>query len=94
MLNELDLKPSQLKDGKLYRGKGCSSCLNTGYMGRSGIYELLPMTTDIRKLVLTHSDSEAIKEQARKEGMKTLLEDGLQKAIAGTTTVEEVLRVS
>ena len=94
MLNELDLKPSQLKDGKLYRGKGCAKCLNTGYSGRSGIYELLPMSTDIRRLVLTHSDSEAIKEQARKEGMKTLLEDGLQKAIAGITSVEEVLRVS
>jgi len=73
---------------------GCDKCLNMGYAGRSGIYELLPMSPDIRKLILSHADSETIKEQARKEGMKTLLEDGLQKVIDGLTTIEEVLRVS
>ncbi|MDR3237946.1 MAG: type II secretion system ATPase GspE [Spirochaetia bacterium] len=93
-LAELGLKPSQLKNGSLFRGKGCEKCLNTGYSGRSGIYELLPMSTDIRRLILTHTDSETIKEQARKEGMKTLLEDGLQKAAGGITTIEEVIRVS
>jgi general secretion pathway protein E len=83
-----------MKDGKLFRGKGCPRCLNTGYSGRSGIYELLPVSADIRKLIISQADSEQIKELARKEGMKTLLEDGLEKAIRGVTTVEEVLRVS
>ena len=93
-LSELGLKPANLKNGLLFKGKGCSKCLNMGYAGRSGIYELLPMSADIRKLILSHADSETIKEQARKEGMQTLLEDGLQKAVDGLTTVEEVLRVS
>ncbi|MCL1910798.1 MAG: type II secretion system ATPase GspE [Leptospirales bacterium] len=93
-LAELGLKPSDLKGGLLFKGKGCDKCLNMGYAGRSGIYELLPMSPNIRKLILSHADSETIKEQARKEGMKTLLEDGLQKVIDGLTTVEEVLRVS
>ena len=90
----LGLKATMLKNGNLFRGKGCDKCLNTGYSGRSGIYELLPVSTEIRKLIIAQSDSELIKEQARKEGMKTLWEDGLRKAVAGITTIEEVLRVS
>lgn len=90
----LGLKTSMLKNGNLFRGKGCANCLNTGYSGRSGIYELLPVSSEIRKMIISQSDAETIKEQARKEGMKTLLEDGLQKVAAGITTVEEVIRVS
>ncbi len=93
-LEELGLKLSDLPQGKLYRGSGCSRCMNTGYAGRSGIYELLPVSSAIKKLILARADSDTIKEQARKEGMKTLLEDGLEKAVQGITTVEEVLRVS
>ena len=94
MLSEIEIKPSQLKNGKLYRGKGCENCLNTGYLGRVGIYELLPITNDIRKMIMTHADSIEIKEKAMANGMTTLQQDGLQKAIKGITTVEEVLRVS
>ncbi len=94
MLSEIDIKPSQLKNGKLYRGKGCENCLNTGYLGRVGIYELLPITNDIRKMIMTHADSIEIKEKAMANGMTTLQQDGLQKVIKGITTVEEVLRVS
>jgi type II secretory ATPase GspE/PulE/Tfp pilus assembly ATPase PilB-like protein len=90
----LGLKAAMLKNGNLFRGAGCDKCLNTGYLGRSGIYELLPLSTEIRKLIIAHADSETIKEQAQRDGMKTLWEDGLQKAAAGITTVEEVLRVS
>jgi len=93
-LNEIGLKGSQLKGGKLFRGAGCEACLHTGYSGRSGIYELLLVSSDIRKLILTHADSEKIKELAIKEGMTTLLNDGLAKAIEGITTIEEVMRVS
>ena len=94
MLNEVGLKSTSLKGGKLYRQKGCSKCINTGYSGRVGLYELLPITTEIRKLIMSHADTEQIKNKAISEGMKTLLNDGLNKAIDGMTTVEEVLRVS
>jgi general secretion pathway protein E len=94
LLGELGLKASALKKGKLFQAKGCSHCLNTGYSGRVGIYELLPISNPIRKLILSHADSVQIKDLAISEGMTTLLEDGLIKAIEGVTTVEEVLRVS
>ncbi len=94
VLKELDLKATSLKGGKLYRGKGCDHCLSTGYSGRVGIFELLPLSSDIRKLVMDHADSNVIKEKAVSEGMQTLLQDGMNKALDGITTVEEVLRVS
>ncbi len=93
-LSKLGIKPAQLKGGKLYRGKGCKACLDTGYRGRTGIYELLPVSNEIRKAILTHAEANQLKEIALSEGMKTLLEDGIQKAIDGITTLEEVLRVS
>ena len=94
MLSELNLKPSSLKGGKLFKATGCPKCINTGYLGRLGLYELLPISQEIRKQIMTHADALSIKDLAIKEGMKTLLADGLNKAIAGITSVEEVLRVS
>lgn len=94
ILAELNLKPSQLKGGKLTRGKGCEKCLNTGYLGRTGIYELLPVTNEIRRLIMEQADAGIIKEMAVKHGMITLFQDGLKKAIDGETTIEEILRVS
>lgn len=93
-LAELGLKASLLSKGRLFKGKGCDKCMYTGYAGRSGIYELLPLSSEVCKLILAHADAETIKKQACSEGMKTLLEDGLMKAVQGITTVEEVLRVS
>lgn len=94
MLAELGLTMKDLKGGKLFRGKGCEKCLNTGYMGRIGIYELLEVNSEIRKMILAHADSNEIKDYAVSKGMITLLQDGLQKAAAGITTVEEVMRVA
>lgn len=94
MLSRLNIKPSQQKNRKFYRGRGCPHCLNTGYRGRTGIYELLPITEDVRKAVLTHAEAHEIKSIALKEGMITLFEDGTQKVLSGVTTIEEVLRVS
>lgn len=94
MLDEFNLKQSKLHDGKLFRGKGCQRCLGTGYSGRIGIYELLVVSQSIRQLIMKSSDSLSIKEIAIHEGMETLLNDGLAKAIDGITTVEEVIRVS
>jgi general secretion pathway protein E len=94
MLSRLNIKPSQQKNRKFYRGRGCPHCLNTGYHGRTGIYELLPITESVRKAVLTHAEAHEIKSIATKEGMITLFEDGTQKVLSGETTIEEVLRVS
>jgi general secretion pathway protein E len=93
-ISEIGIKPSELKGGKLYHAKGCDLCLNTGYSGRIGIYELLVLTPSIRKLIMSHAEAYLIKEQAQKEGMTTLMTDGMNKAISGLTTVEEVIRVS
>ncbi len=94
LLSELGLKSSQLNNGKLFRGRGCDRCKNSGYSGRIGIYEILPISSEIRKLIISQADSSTIKDTAVNEGMKTLLKDGLLKAVEGITTVEEVLRVS
>ena len=79
---------------KTFHGKGCKECNNTGFRGRSGIYELLVVDDTIRQLILTKSTSQLIRESARKKGMATLREDGWKKVSEGITTVEEVLRVT
>ncbi len=84
-------------DRSLYRGRGCPECLNTGYQGRIGIYELMIMTDDLKNFILTTSDSNQIRQRAlssSSEGMLTLRQDGLQKILAGQTTLEEVFRVT
>lgn len=92
-LSRAGITRSMLKNGNLFRGKGCEACLNTGYTGRIGIFELLVVTDNIKKLIMNGSDATTIKEQALKEGMITLLQDGVNKVIAGVTTLDEVLRV-
>lgn len=81
-------------DAPLFRGRKCEKCGFTGYYGRSGIYELLLIDDDIRKLILKKADSNQIREMARRHGMKTLLEDGANKVKMGLTTLSEVLRVT
>lgn len=78
---------------KLYKGKGCTECRNSGFSGRIGIYEVLPVTEAIRELVNKKSSTDAIRDKAVEEGMKLMIEDGLEKVEAGMTTIEEVLRV-
>lgn len=77
-----------------FKGKGCNKCGKSGYKGRVGVYEVLSVTDEIKSLVNTHSDSDTIRHQAREQGMITMLEDGFLKAKAGTTTIEEILRVT
>jgi type II secretory ATPase GspE/PulE/Tfp pilus assembly ATPase PilB-like protein len=84
----LGLKPGQ----KLYKGRGCAQCNHTGYKGRIGIYEVLPMDDQIRDLVVTRPNASAVRILARKAGVATLWEDGLEKVKAGTTTVDELIR--
>lgn len=79
---------------RLYRGAGCKVCKNTGYEGRLGIFEILEMKENIRKAIMKHSTAEELEQIAVKEnGMRTMLEDGIAKALNGLTTIEEVLRV-
>ncbi len=75
-------------------GKGCKACLNTGYKGRMGIYELMIPNEDIRQLITRKSSAEEIRKAAVKAGMKTLREDGLEKVVQKLTSQEEVLRVT
>jgi general secretion pathway protein E len=84
------------KEGKiqLHRGKGCIKCRSTGHIGRSGIFEVLPVTEGIRKLIKPECDTEAIRDVARKEGMVTLRENAIRKLLDGRTTYQEVMRVT
>ena len=78
-------------DVTLYHAKGCAQCSNTGYMGRFCILEMLPMTDPLRTLVMKHATSSELKAEAQREGMVSMYEDGMRKALAGHTTFEEVL---
>jgi type II secretory ATPase GspE/PulE/Tfp pilus assembly ATPase PilB-like protein len=78
----------------IYRGKGCPDCLGTGYLGRIGIFELLTLTGKIRQMVQQKASSEEIKREAMKDGMVTLREDGINRVLAGDTTVSEIVRVT
>ena len=78
----------------LYRGRGCDKCFNLGGIGRIGIYELLIIDSEICSMIIKRTPTGVIKEYAVSRGMKTLREDGLAKAAAGITTIEEVLRVT
>ncbi|NTU42214.1 MAG: type II secretion system ATPase GspE [Nitrospirales bacterium] len=90
-----ELKALGIKeDVTIYRGRGCEQCGGVGYFGRSGIYELLVVDDDIRKLILKNADSNEIREAARRKGMRTLLEDGALKIKLGVTTPAEVIRVT
>jgi general secretion pathway protein E len=78
----------------LYRGKGCGKCKEKGYLGRTGIFELLVIDNEIRSMITEKTDSQTIKNHAISKGMKTLRTDGLEKVLKGITTIEEVLRVT
>ena len=96
LAKQIDLKRYLKKDVKqlrFYRGRGCASCNHTGYQGRVGVFEVLEMSVTIRKLIMEQANADAIKQQAVAEGMTTMFEDGLHKALLGVTTLEEVLRV-
>lgn len=78
----------------LYKGKGCGKCSGSGYLGRTGIFELLVIDDALRHMITDKTDSQAIKNAAILHGMRTLRHDGFEKALKGITTIEEVLRVT
>ena len=84
-------------DGKiptLYKGAGCRTCRQTGYKGRTGIHELMVTTDAIREMVTQHVNAAVIRRKAQELGMLTLRQDGFRKALLGTTTWDEVARVT
>lgn len=81
-------------DGKIFKGKGCMECANMGYLGRIGIYEVLPASESVSRLIVEHADDTQIEEKAKQEGMITVKQDGYLKVLQGETTIEEVLRVA
>ncbi len=93
-LLKVGIHPDQVPDGKLCRGRGCDECFGRGYQGRTGIYEFLPISDTIQRLILENVDSNVIKREAIREGMNTLRQDGILKALSRRTTLEEVLRVT
>ncbi len=78
----------------LHRGKGCDKCLGKGYLGRTGLFELLEITPEIRSMILERKDAQGIRASAIGQGFKTLRDDGIKKVLSGITTLEEVLRVT
>ncbi|MFW6147341.1 MAG: type II secretion system ATPase GspE [Thermodesulfobacteriota bacterium] len=93
-LNNIGITPEMVRGKKLYRGKGCQACLNTGYQGRTGIFELMTLDDSMKNLIMKTSASNAIKRKAVEQGMVTLRQNGVMKVLDGVTTVEEVLRVT
>jgi type IV pilus assembly protein PilB len=92
MLMELNLKPSDVKGKSFFYGRGCERCNNTGYRGRTGIYELLAMNDDLRDLIMNNASTDQLRACARKSGMVTLREAGLRAMYEGNTTLDEVVR--
>jgi type IV pilus assembly protein PilB len=92
VLHELQLSPEQAAGGTFVEGRGCVECNNTGYRGRQGVYEVMPMTPSIRDLVLERASANEIKRVAIEQGMLTLRRDALEKLKRGLTSVEEVLK--
>jgi len=85
---------SAAPSGPFYAAKGCASCMNTGYKGRVGLFEILSADDRVRALILTRSDADGIKSFAVSRGMRTILVAGAEKVCAGITSAEEVLRVT
>ena len=77
-----------------YRGAGCEHCFGTGFQGRVGIFELMEISDEIRRLIMNNEDASVITGAARRNGMRNLREDGWMKVKQGVTTAQEVMRVT
>jgi len=93
-MRDIGFKRNVVLEYELFRRKGCPACMNTGYRGRTAIFEILVMEENIKKLILRTTDANQINEEAVKRGMETLIHDGARKVLQGITTIEEVLRVT
>jgi type IV pilus assembly protein PilB len=94
VIEQAGLTPEQVAKATFMKGKGCTACNRMGYRGRVGIYELMMMTSRVRELAFQGTSSQQLRKTAVAQGMSTLFEDGLNKAIRGITTLEEVFRIA
>jgi type IV pilus assembly protein PilB len=94
LLMDLGVSPDEVKNFPVYRGKGCPICNGTGYKGRVGLYEVMPMKEELKELVLARVSTTEIKKEAIRLGMKTLRHSGIAKVKEGMTTIEEILRTT
>ncbi len=92
VLEELGLSPQEVEGITFFRGKGCPECSGTGYRGRVGVFEVMPLSSTLRDVILARASATEIKRKAIEEGMLSLRMDGLQKLKKGMTTAEEVLK--
>ncbi|MFZ1934914.1 MAG: ATPase, T2SS/T4P/T4SS family [Thermoguttaceae bacterium] len=91
-LAQLDLTPDDVADQKFFRGRGCAACNNTGFKGRTGLFEYLPMNDQLRDLINHGASTQQIRDLAMQTGMVPLRSSGLEKVFAGVTTIEEIIR--
>jgi len=94
ILESIGITREQLDDRTLYQANGCEKCFNTGYRGRIGIFEIMHLHASLKTLILKTFDATQIKQAALQDNMKTLRQSGIDKVLAGETTIEEVLRVT
>jgi len=94
LLQAIGLRPEIAKKANFMKGKGCTHCNRSGYRGRMGIYEMMVMSSAIREMTFKGEPTQNLRKVARKQGMRTLFEDGMVKALKGLTTLDEVLRIT
>ena len=92
LLADLELTPDDIADKHFYRGAGCPACNNTGFKGRTGLFEFLEVTEDLRELINQGASTEQLRASCNRTGMKSLRDAGLEKIFGGVTTIEEVVR--
>jgi type II secretory ATPase GspE/PulE/Tfp pilus assembly ATPase PilB-like protein len=93
-LRDLGLELADLEDGKIAHSPGCDECFQSGFQGRTAIYELLPLSEDLRSLIMQRAPASDLKRKAVEEGMRTLRMDGMNKVVRGLTSPEEIMRVT
>jgi len=79
---------------EIFKGRGCSNCSLSGYMGRKGLFEIFTITEEIQRMIYEKVPASQLRKRARENGMHTLREDGVRKVLAGITTLDEVMRVT
>ncbi len=94
LLMELNLLPEEVEDRQFWTGKGCENCNNTGYRGRTALFETMVIDDPLRDLIMADASTAVLREQARKNGMRTLRESGLLAIFDGVTTIEEVAKAT
>jgi type IV pilus assembly protein PilB len=93
-LHALGLTSARLADATFAHGTGCAACNGTGYQGRMGIFEIFPVHDEVRAMIYDNVTASRLRAQARRDGMRTMREDGIRKVLAGLTTIEEVVTVT